>query len=123
MHELGIADAMVRTIDRILSDQAPGAAVRAVTVELGQLSGVVERFLYDAWRAVTDGTAYADTALRIHPVPAMARCEDCGKIFVVDPEDLYCPDCRGDKLTPISGQDLTIAEIEVEDADSDTADP
>ena len=31
MHELGIADAMVRTIDHILSDQAPGAAVRAVS--------------------------------------------------------------------------------------------
>ena len=70
MHELGIADAMVKTIDRILAEQAPGAPVTCVTVELGQLSGVVERFLYDAWRAVTDGTAYAETVLKIHPVPA-----------------------------------------------------
>ena len=113
MHELGIADAMVKTIDRILAEQAPGAPVTCVTVELGQLSGVVERFLYDAWRAVTDGTAYAETVLKIHPVPAMARCESCGKVFVVAPEDLRCPDCRSDKLTPLSGQDLPLAQIEV----------
>ena len=119
MHELGIADAMVKTIDRILAEQAPGAAVKTVTVELGQLSGVVERFLYDAWRAVTDGTAYEKTILRIHPVPAMARCEDCGAIFVVNPEDLRCPDCRSDKLTPISGQDLTLAQIEVDEPDTE----
>ena len=111
MHELGIADAMVKTIDRIMA-QEPDSLVRSVTVEVGDLSGVVARFLADAWQAVIPGTHYADTRLLIHSVPATARCEDCGKIFVVNPEDLRCPDCRRDKLTPLSGQDLTIAEIE-----------
>ena len=49
-------------------------------------------------------------------MPATARCEDCGSVFVVDTASLRCPDCGGDKLTPLSGQDLTIAEIEAEEA-------
>ena len=112
MHELGIADAMVKTIRRILADESD-ARLASVTVELGDLSGVVPRFLQSAWTAVIENTDYEGAVLHIHPVPATARCEDCGEFFVVNAEDLRCPRCRGDKLTPLSGQDFTLAEIEV----------
>jgi Zn finger protein HypA/HybF involved in hydrogenase expression len=48
-------------------------------------------------------------------VPATARCLDCGETFVIRTDDLRCPACRSDKLKPLSGQDMTIAEIEVLD--------
>ena len=115
MHELGIADAALKTVRRIVAGEGE-VAVRSVTVELGDLSGVVPRFLEEAWTAVCDGTEFAGVRLILHRVPATARCEDCGKVFVVDPAgDLRCPACRSDRLTPLSGQDLTIAEIEVAD--------
>ena len=116
MHEMGIADAMLKMVDRI-AKQENAAAVRSVTVEIGDLSGVVPRFLSDCWEAVADGTPFQDTALYLHSVPATARCEDCRSIFAVNTEDLRCPVCRGDRLTPLSGQELTIAEIEVEEAE------
>ena len=116
MHEMGIADAMVKTIDRIVK-QEQAAAVRSVTVEIGDLSGVVPRFLADCWDAVTAGTDYEGVELRLHPVPGTARCLDCDRTFVADIESLRCPHCGGVKLKPLSGQDLTIAEIEVLDGD------
>lgn len=116
MHEMGIADAIYKTAQRI-KRQENAASVRSITVEIGDLSGVVPRFLADCWEAVAAGTELDGTHLLLHPVPATAQCMDCGEIFVVAVEDLHCPRCRGDKLTPLSGKDLTIAEIEVCDAE------
>ena len=113
MHEMGIADAMMKTVDRVLEGE--NLIVRSITVEIGDLSGVVPRFLADCWEAVAAGTQYEQTKLLLHSIPATARCEDCGNIFVADVENLRCPKCDGDKLTPLTGQDLTIAEVEVEE--------
>lgn len=114
MHEMGIADAMVKTIDRIVQKEN-NVVVRSVTVELGDLSGVVPRFLADCWEAVVAGTVYEGVELRLHPVPATAQCLDCDTTFVTDIESLHCPNCGGVKLKPLTGQDLTIAEIEIAD--------
>ena len=112
MHEMGLADAMMKMVDRIVKDEGD-VVVRSITVELGDLSGVVPRFLSECWEAVADGTPFAETELILHNVPATACCLDCGEDFVVRTDDLRCPKCRSDKLKPLSGQDMTIAEIEV----------
>ena len=41
-----------------------------------------------------------------------ARCLDCGAEFTAELEYLRCPDCGGGKLTPLTGRDLTLKEIE-----------
>ena len=116
MHEMGIADALLKTVDRI-ARQENAAAVQSITVELGDLSGVVPRFLADCWEAVAAGTPYEGAELRLHPVPATALCLDCDTTFVADIERLQCPNCGGIKLKPLTGQDLTLAEIELRDGE------
>ena len=44
MHELGIADAICKTVTRIVGENGV-EHLRSVTVEVGDLSGVVPRFL------------------------------------------------------------------------------
>ena len=75
MHELGIADAICKTVTRIVGENGV-EHLRSVTVEVGDLSGVVPRFLLDCWEAVTAGSALAGVRLLLHAVPATARCED-----------------------------------------------
>jgi hydrogenase nickel incorporation protein HypA/HybF len=111
MHELGIADAMLKMVTRIAGDDSLNK-VNKVTVELGDLSGVVPRFLSDCWEAVIDGTQFKDTVLVINTVPGILRCEDCKNEFTANLDDLTCPICKGRKLTPLTGRDLTITEIE-----------
>lgn len=111
MHEMGITDAMLKTVDRILAKEGMEGANRIV-VQVGDLSGVVPRFLEDCWEAVAAGTKYQDTELVVETVPGTARCEDCKREFTVDIDDLRCPDCRSVKLTPLTGRDLTICQIE-----------
>ena len=110
MHELAICDAILKRVDRIVKEERL-EGVNSVTLEIGTLSGVVPAFMTDCWQAVIDGTPYAETALLITTDPGVAECLDCGAQFTADPEKLVCPKCGGGTLNPLTGTDLTIAEI------------
>ena len=111
MHELGICDAILKTVDGIAREEQL-TVVHKITLELGMLSGVVPRFMTDCWQAVIDGTPYEHTELVIETINGLARCEDCGHEFSADLERLYCPKCMSRRLTPLTGTDLMIKEIE-----------
>ena len=113
MHELGICDAVLKTVDGVVKEEKL-TVVHSVTLEVGLLSGVVPRFLSDCWEAVIDGTPYQNTKLNIEIINGLARCEDCGCEFSADLEKLWCPKCAGRRLTPLTGTDLTIKEIEAD---------
>ena len=111
MHELGICDAILKTVDGIAKEEQL-TAVYKVTLEVGMLSGVVPRFLTDCWQAVIDGTEYADTELIIETVPGIASCMDCDEEFRIDLNTMRCPFCGSHSLTPVSGRDMLVKEIE-----------
>ena len=77
---MGLMDAVLRTVERIRQEQQLGP-VRMITIEVGELSGVVPRFLEECYEAVAAGTPFEKTALAIEMVPGLARCEDCRKEF------------------------------------------
>ena len=110
MHELGICDAILKTVDGIAKDEQL-TTVHKVTLEVGMLSGVVPRFLTDCWQAVIDGTEYADTELIIETVPGIASCMDCDEEFRIDVNNFRCPFCGSHNLTPVSGRDMLLKEI------------
>lgn len=111
MHELGICDALLKMVDSVAKDEEL-QCVKKVTVEVGTLSGVIPAYLADCWTAVTDGTAYQGTRFVVETLPGTARCLDCGAEFIAELEHLRCPDCGGERLTPLTGRDLTLKEIE-----------
>ena len=112
MHELGICDALLKMVDKIAKDEQLEVVSR-ITVEVGTLSGVVPKYLEDCWEAVVDGTPYEGTQFVVEVLEGKARCLDCGRDFTAGLNDrLICPHCGGDKLTPVSGRDLTLKEIE-----------
>lgn len=110
MHELGICDAMLRMVREIARENQINK-IQQITVEVGTLSGVVPAYLEDCWVAVTDGTDMDGTKLQVEVLEGSARCLDCGLEFKADLEDLSCPKCRGKKLLPVSGRDLSLKEI------------
>ena len=111
MHELGLCDALLKMIDKIAKEEEL-TEVTKVTLEVGLLSGVVPRFMEDCWEAVIDGTPYENTLLEIETINGIAKCLDCGHEFSADLERLYCPKCVSRRITPLTGTDMTIKEIE-----------
>ena len=111
MHELGLCDALLRMVDETAKEEEL-EKVLSVTIEIGTLSGVVPKYMEDSWEAVVDGTPYRETKLRIEAVEGTALCLDCGLEFTPDLNKLSCPNCRGNKLKPLTGRELTLKEIE-----------
>jgi len=110
MHELGICDALLKMVRGIMKDEEL-TEVTKITVEVGSLSGVMPNFLADCWVAVADGTELQETEFVIEELAGTAQCMDCGAEFTADLNDLSCPECRGRKLVPLTGRDLTLKEI------------
>ena len=111
MHELGLTDALLRTVRDIVRKEEL-THVEKITLEIGELSGVVPRYMEDCWVAVTDGTEFQETALVIEPVPGIASCMDCDEEFRIDVNAMRCPFCGSRSLTPVSGREMLLKEIE-----------
>ena len=112
MHELGLCDYLLKTVDRVVKDEGL-TEVNSVTLEIGLLSGVVPQYMEDCWTAVTADTPYEGVVLRIETVNGLARCLECGHEFSVDlSRALYCPKCVSQRLMPITGKEMTLKEIE-----------
>lgn len=111
MHELGLMDAVIRTVGRIIKEEEL-THVRKIVLEVGELSGVVPHFITECYEAVVADTKFQDTELVLEIVPGIARCNDCDIEFRINVEELSCPVCFGNNLTRVAGKDLTIKEIE-----------
>jgi len=91
MHELSIADAIVR----IASRHAAGRPVHKVHVKVGYLRQVVPSSLQFSFELLTDGTALDGAELVIEEVPARGRCRSCGTETEMSAFPLQCSSCGG----------------------------
>ena len=112
MHELSIATAIVEQAGEVARAHH-ATAVSAVTVRVGELSGVVPDALTFAFDVARDGTALATADLVDEAVPALAHCGPCGEEFTVGvPPFFWCPRCDRPAQGLSSGRELEITGIE-----------
>ncbi len=113
MHELGIVFHIIRTVEHTARENN-AAQVNSVTLELGEVSGVVHEELLSCWRwAVKKSPAMAGAVLRIETVPAVTFCEGCGKTYPTVPQGKICPHCGSADTWLRQGNEITIREIAV----------
>jgi hydrogenase nickel incorporation protein HypA/HybF len=110
MHELSITQSMVELCEQY----ADGQQVISVTVEIGDLSGVVPQAVEFCFEACCRGTLLEGARLIITTIPGTARCRDCG--FEQQVGSLYkaCSACGGFDLELLSGRELRVRELEVD---------
>ncbi len=115
MHELGIVYHIMREVEDV-ARQNGIARVSGVTLQLGEVSGVVPELLQDAWRWSADRTeTCAGAELAIETLPARTRCNACGEIYATVEHGRICPACQSDSTELVCGQEIAIKEIEVPD--------
>ncbi|MES2957632.1 MAG: hydrogenase maturation nickel metallochaperone HypA [Pseudomonadota bacterium] len=108
MHELGIT----RSVVAICSEQAKGAAVRRVTLEVGKLSAVMPDALRFCFDVCSKGTLLDGATLEIIEVPGSALCRDCGADVPLSALYGRC-NCGSADLHLVSGEELKIKTMEV----------
>ncbi len=110
MHELGIT----KNIIAIVSENAQNKKVQKVLLEVGKLSVIMPDAIKFCFDICAQGTIVEGAILEILEIPGMARCRECGNTFYVDKPFGIC-ECGSVKLDLLTGEELKIKEIELED--------
>ncbi len=111
MHELAIT----RNIVQLVEEAAELRKVVRVTLEIGKLSGVMPDAIAFCFPEVARGTPAEGAALDIRQVDASARCDICAAEFATPDLLTACP-CGSPQFQRLTGEELTIKSIELEEA-------
>ena len=111
MHELSIT----RNIVAIVGEHAGPRRVTRVRLEAGALAAVVPEALLFCFDVASRGTVLEGAALEIITVPGRAACLDCGVEAALEGLLARCA-CGSRRLTRLSGEELSIKDMEVEAA-------
>lgn len=112
MHELSIAESVVQ----IASSQADGRRVTKVWMKVGHLRQVVPSALSFSFELVAEGTPVEGAELEMEEVPASGRCRVCAEESRFDGFPLQCGSCGGFDLKILSGEELLVESLELEEA-------
>lgn len=110
MHELGIVVHIVKTVEDF-ADENKLTRIAALILQIGELSGVVPKYIEDCYAAVVDGTWLQETRLGIEILPGRAVCKGCSGVFNPLQHNYNCPECGTREWEVISGQEFLIKEV------------
>jgi hydrogenase nickel incorporation protein HypA/HybF len=110
---MSIAMSVAQIVVERAREEGAGRAL-SVTVEVGELSGVMPEALEFCYTAAVMGGLAEGSRLVIKRIPAVAVCGDCGEIFAPDQRIFVCPKCEGFTASLKSGEELVVSQIEVE---------
>jgi hydrogenase nickel incorporation protein HypA/HybF len=116
MHELSIADAIVR----IARAHAGERRITAVEVKVGHLRQVVPSALELAFALVAEGTPAEGAELALEVVPAAGRCRACGAESELPAFPLSCAACGSLDVAVIRGEELLVDALELDTDDAST---
>ena len=108
MHELSIADGIVEHC----AEQAGGARVLRVRLEIGRLSCVTAEALRFCFDVCAKDTVVEGAALEIVSIPGRARCGGCGGEIEIRSFTESCG-CGASDLRVIAGEEMRLKEMEV----------
>ena len=113
MHELGIVFHIIRSVEEV-GRQNGVSQVNAVTLELGEVSGVLEDYLQDCWNwAASKSDMLRGAKLQVVVIPAKTLCENCGCVYPTVAHGRTCPACGSGKTHLIQGNETMIRDITV----------
>lgn len=114
MHELGIVFALIGTLEDTAAEHNL-TSIQKVTVDLGEVSGVVTAFFTDAWEWASDKHDLLRGAeLEICTIPAVTICNDCGRTYPTVEHGRICPYCKSPHTELLRGNELEVRSIEAE---------
>ena len=114
MHEVAIASSILESIEAE-ARRRPEARFTAVGVRIGELANVDRDALSFAFEALTRETPLEHLRLEIEWCPRRHSCLACGEEFVVKDWVLACPKCGESRSSCVSGTELDIAYLELEE--------
>jgi len=111
---MGIANSVLEAV-RTEMRLHPGTYPCKVGVRIGEMAAIDQEALRFCFEAMIQETDLEALELGIEVCPRRHRCQVCGHEFVVRDYDSRCPQCASLQTTCISGDELELAYLEVEE--------
>jgi len=111
MHEMSITQGIID----ICEENAGGRRVLSVDVEIGELSSVVPSAVEFCFEACSQGTLLEGALINILRTAGSGQCLVCGASTPLATLYDACQRCGSYQLTVVSGEEMRVREIEVED--------
>ncbi|MBR6423326.1 MAG: hydrogenase maturation nickel metallochaperone HypA [Bacteroidales bacterium] len=113
MHELGIVFYIIRDVKQAAAEHGVNR-VSGVVMDIGEVSTIVPEYLLDCWRWAADKEEMLrGCELKIHTIPAVTHCGDCGREYETVRHGKTCPHCNSSNTWLLRGNEVEIKEIEV----------
>jgi hydrogenase nickel incorporation protein HypA/HybF len=113
MHELGIVFYIIRDVKQA-AEENHVSRVSGVVMDIGEVSTIVPAYLTDCWRWAADKEdLLRGSELKIHTIPAVTICGDCGREYPTVQHGKTCPHCHSGNTWLLRGNEVEIKEIEV----------
>ena len=114
MHELGIVKHVIKTLHGVAEENRV-TRIGSVTLEIGEVSGVVIEQLVDCWNYFREKDELVKGApLYVETIEAVTLCTACEKTYGTVEHGKTCPYCGSGETYLLSGNEFSIQQIEAE---------
>lgn len=110
MHELPIVQNIVQMAEEY-ARQGDATQVKYIVFEVGEMTGVVPRYLHHYFPDVSKGTIVEGAELRIEEVKAIGWCRECGTNFHIHENEKRCPHCAAENYEIFQGNKLLMKQV------------
>ena len=112
MHELGTIYYVIDAVEKLMVENDL-KEVGSITLEVGEVSGIIPEYLQDFWEYARSKTAhFQKTELKIEKLEAVTYCQDCGKTYSTMKYKKICPYCQSGNTFLVTGNEYNIKESE-----------
>ena len=112
MHELGTIYYVIDAVEKLM-DEEKLTKVASITLEVGEVSGIMPQYLTDFWLYARKKTEhFQETELKIEKLEAVTYCQNCAKTYPTIQYGKTCPYCQSGNTFLVTGNEYNIKEIE-----------
>ena len=113
MHELGLVNYVVKEVSKV-AEENNVSRIKSVTLEFGEVSGIVTSYLYDYWNWYTKKfPVFEGSELKCEEIPAVTWCDNCKITYSTVTYGKTCPHCGSGNTWLLRGNEMRIKQVEV----------
>ena len=113
MHELAITENILEiALDH--AEKANAAHISNIHLVIGQLSSIVDDSVQFYWEFLAKNTIAEGAALHFRRLPLILKCKRCNHTYSPETQDLTCPECSGEKIIIIQGEEFYLEAIDID---------
>ena len=117
MHEYSLIRALLQQVDALRREHH-AQSVSEIRVCVGRFSGVEPSLFRLAFETMVETSSARGAKLQMAVTELEARCDSCDHEFAMDGFRFECPNCRSSSITVISGEDLLLEGVTLEQAET-----